>query len=666
MTVSNKNSKADGVKGLFLNNIYKYDAAGNITSVENTAALNSGIGGTMTHEYKYDDWYRLIDATGKFVGSDNKSANYHLEIGYDNLYNITSKKLTMTQTNLQFAGKLSAGHEFNYIYSTDNPMQLASVETKQYNVDGEVSDVDAKLADNQHVQSYEFDANGNMTSVSVASLKPETQEPETTEASEDKDVLKSFLWDEENRLLAVNNNGSVSCYFYDAAGERTVKLTSETEMVHVNGKKVGGNDAVTKFTAYVSPYFVVSNGGAYTKHIYAASQRIASKLGNEDGFGADPRRVEMAGGKKISDIQKDNIGARYKELGFTYSAPEKEKVEKDSTMDSEEPENLVFFYHPDHLGSTSYVTDADGNIAQHIEYIPYGEVFVEERNNSFSTNYLFNAKELDNETGLYYYGARYLDPTVAMWLSVDPMWEKYAGISPYAYCLGNPLKLVDPTGRDVEDVDDLIKTFERVNGKISTCGSETNLREDSYSSIKDICTSDVTLYSKSIPVGKDYRNAYSHHGGCGPATLCSILDMFGVDKNTYDRVDLDDSRLTDGWNSNIKQEFDKLNISTIECFLVSKEDFVSLVSEMKANESVYAMLFNTYGTNGEVIPHNVVVTGVANDGKIQYWDNATGIYGSTSVDNMIQGYQFISTGSVDPWGRYQMNINYDSNKYFIK
>ncbi|MBS7363438.1 MAG: hypothetical protein KIH03_06470 [Paludibacteraceae bacterium] len=46
-------------------------------------------------------------------------------------------------------------------------------------------------------------------------------------------MLKSFLWDEENRLFAVNNNGSVSCYFYDAAGERTVKLTSESEIVHV-------------------------------------------------------------------------------------------------------------------------------------------------------------------------------------------------------------------------------------------------------------------------------------------------------------------------------------------------------------------------------------------------------------------------------------------------
>ncbi|MBS7363090.1 MAG: RHS repeat-associated core domain-containing protein, partial [Paludibacteraceae bacterium] len=455
MMVANKEEK------VFLNNTYTYDKVNNILSVVNAIdkekALNAEIGGTTSHTYTYDDWHRLKTATGNFNSFDgNKSADYQLVMGYDNLYNITSKKMTMTQTNLQFAGKLSAGHEFSYNYSTDNPMQLASVETKQYNVDGEVSDVDAKLADNQHVQSYEFDANGNMTSVSVAKKeepKPEVENPEGQEASEEpeeKDILKSFLWDEENRLLAVNNNGSVSCYFYDAAGERTVKLTSETEMVHVNGKKVGGNDAVTKFTAYVSPYFVVSNGGAYTKHIYAASQRIASKLGNEDGFGADPRRVEMAGGKKISDIQKDNIGARYKELGFTYSAPEKEKVEKDSTMDSEEPENLVFFYHPDHLGSTSYVTDADGNIAQHVEYIPYGEVFVEERNSQFSTNFLFNAKELDNETGLYYYGARYLDPAGAMWLSVDPLYEKNISATPYNYCLNNPVVMVDPDGRDAK------------------------------------------------------------------------------------------------------------------------------------------------------------------------------------------------------------------------
>ena len=103
----------------------------------------------------------------------------------------------------------------------------------------------------------------------------------------------------------------------------------------------------------------------------------------------------------------------------------------------------------------NYEFDADGNLAQHIEYIPYGEVFVEERNSQFSTNFLFNAKELDNETGLYYYGARYLDPTGAMWLSVDPLFEKYAGMSPYNYCAGNPVKYIDPDGNVFETAWDL-------------------------------------------------------------------------------------------------------------------------------------------------------------------------------------------------------------------
>jgi len=88
-----------------------------------------------------------------------------------------------------------------------------------------------------------------------------------------------------------------------------------------------------------------------------------------------------------------------------------------------------------------------------VEYIPYGEVFVGEINNSFSTNYLFNAKELDNETGLYYYGARYLDPTGGMWLSVDPMWEKNIDATPYNYCHGNPITMVDPDGRENEVAD---------------------------------------------------------------------------------------------------------------------------------------------------------------------------------------------------------------------
>jgi RHS repeat-associated protein len=90
----------------------------------------------------------------------------------------------------------------------------------------------------------------------------------------------------------------------------------------------------------------------------------------------------------------------------------------------------------------------DGEVVQHIEYVPFGEVFIEERNNTWNTPYLFNAKELDGETGLYYYGARYYDPRVSIWLSVDPLQEKYPNVSTYAYTFHNPIKYIDPNGKD--------------------------------------------------------------------------------------------------------------------------------------------------------------------------------------------------------------------------
>ena len=62
----------------------------------------------------------------------------------------------------------------------------------------------------------------------------------------------------------------------------------------------------------------------------------------------------------------------------------------------------------------------------------------------------FTGKEKDSETGFYYFGARYYDPNLSgLFLSVDPMADKYPSISPYAYCAWNPVKLVDPDGKKV-------------------------------------------------------------------------------------------------------------------------------------------------------------------------------------------------------------------------
>ena len=69
--------------------------------------------------------------------------------------------------------------------------------------------------------------------------------------------------------------------------------------------------------------------------------------------------------------------------------------------------------------------------------------------------FVFTGKERDEETGYGYFGARYMDHELTtMWLSVDPMADKYPSISPYAYCAWNPVKLVDPEGKEAMENED--------------------------------------------------------------------------------------------------------------------------------------------------------------------------------------------------------------------
>ena len=99
------------------------------------------------------------------------------------------------------------------------------------------------------------------------------------------------------------------------------------------------------------------------------------------------------------------------------------------------------------MGSSSFITDASGEAQQHMEYFPFGETFVEEHHgHDRYSNYKFNGKELDEETGLYYYGARYYDPRISMFYGVDPLAEKYFYQTPYAYAANNPIRFIDVNG----------------------------------------------------------------------------------------------------------------------------------------------------------------------------------------------------------------------------
>ena len=77
----------------------------------------------------------------------------------------------------------------------------------------------------------------------------------------------------------------------------------------------------------------------------------------------------------------------------------------------------------------------------------------------------FTGKEKDPETGYSYFGARYLEHELMTgWLSVDPMADKYPSISPYAYCAWNPVKLIDPDGRELGDFYSIDGTYLNTDG----------------------------------------------------------------------------------------------------------------------------------------------------------------------------------------------------------
>nr|WP_305879934.1 MULTISPECIES: RHS repeat-associated core domain-containing protein [unclassified Treponema] len=154
----------------------------------------------------------------------------------------------------------------------------------------------------------------------------------------------------------------------------------------------------------------------------------------------------------------------------------KEMTHTDNQGDNDEQKAKRYYYHSDHLGSAQFVTDWRGRQYEHIEYTPYGELWIEEVAAGLDKlPFRFTGKEMDEETGLYYYGARYLDPKYSRWLSGDPALNDYIPKAPindeakkhnenlpglggvynmvnlhvYHYAGNNPVKYTDPDGESI-------------------------------------------------------------------------------------------------------------------------------------------------------------------------------------------------------------------------
>ena len=452
-----------------MQNKYKYNLnlVDNILGITNSANSQNiteknkaKLGVAYSHSYTYDGINRLVSANGKA-----KTASYWLDM----TYGIMGEPLTKKQK--VDSSKVAQSYAFAYLYEA-----------------GDHPTAPSQIGHNHNT----YDANGNPLTVT----------------NDGTSETREMYWDEDNWLMVLSDNGKTSRYTYNASGERIIKSHGTMEGVYINGAPQGITFHETdNFTLYPASILTV-NKNRFTKHYFIGSQRIASRIGTglfNNVYGRNGSYVtagQQDYAERMNQIQKQKE-TYYKQQGIApgvptekgaYGDPENTGVgynavltelgnhdvpqgwvqtPRPNTTPNTNPGPLVswndpsnpddpqagygyipndttkeetFFYHSDHLGSTSYITDDKGNITQYDAYLPYGELLVDEYSSSEDMPYKFNGKEMDSETGLYYYGARYMNSVISIWNTPDALIEAKSFVSSYTYCLGNPILLIDPDG----------------------------------------------------------------------------------------------------------------------------------------------------------------------------------------------------------------------------
>ena len=174
----------------------------------------------------------------------------------------------------------------------------------------------------------------------------------------------------------------------------------------------------------------------------------------------------------------------------------------------------VRYFITDHLGSVRAVVNADGEVVEQNDYMPYGTLHANAALQKTDNRYLYGGKELQTDFGINYYDsfARFQRNDGAF-NSIDPLTEKFYSISPYAYCAGNPVNLVDPLGLfnlktgEIEQGDNLASITQKINNAHSL-----NLTIHDIAKVNKISNPDVIYTGNYIILpGQDIELHFDLH-----------------------------------------------------------------------------------------------------------------------------------------------------------
>ena len=393
------------------NTNYRFDFVGNVLRTSDNCDL-----WRTTQTYEYDSLYQLTGATGTTYYTANgitdyANSTYRQDFSFDSTGNMLTKVSSISNSSA---------------FTTKNNNSLSYSLTYSYNPDF------AHRLSNVNGRYYDYDLNGNLTveqDAPIGSLGDTSMLTPIPSQKVGDDVYKdgygwaisnpdkkkgavvrsnvyqrTFIWDERNMIKQSSDSAHTVKYRYGADGQRTNKYSVTND----KGESIYFNKLWTwRWDSYTP------SSGNYCKNIFLDKTRIVTK-------------VRAADETASSDAHRE------------------------------------YFYHGDHLQSATLITDYEGAVYERINYTPYGELWLEKSDNN-GENYLpyrFTGKELDSETGLYYYGARYLDPKYSMWISTDPALSDYMSGSEvggggiynhfnfnlYHYAANNPVRYTDPNG----------------------------------------------------------------------------------------------------------------------------------------------------------------------------------------------------------------------------
>ncbi len=443
---------------------YTYNSANQITQVSDSA------GRDVT--YTYDKMNRITKITS---GSSYISYYYNAEGQITSAYNSSSGQYVYYTYNADGRLTQERQHYQAVDYTYDNDGNLATLSAKGTTVTytrnslGELTSV----SDGENTFSFTYDANGMRKTVTYPNGLQSSNSYDDAKRLTDLDdgvYSSTYTYNKNGMLTQKTVDGVATEYDYDEVA-RLTQAGAQTYSYSVAGN-IQNNSSVydtktnqlTSNTAYNYEYDdfgnLVKKTDKTTAEYKVYTWDVWNKLTKVESFTSDNvsvKKIEFTYGPMGRRLTKsvDGVVEKYLYAGanlvaiMDYYPTLKYSIMYDDSIDKplcivDVDADKSYYYHRDYLGSVVALSDSSKNIVESYSYDAYGKTL---KTASLVTGnpFAFTSREMDDED-LYFYRARYYDPTTGRFLSEDPMGFHASDFNFYRYVLNNPVNFVDPFG----------------------------------------------------------------------------------------------------------------------------------------------------------------------------------------------------------------------------